>query len=201
MKKIVFIAMAVFVVAGFLSAEALPGANLDRPLFAPDRIKIKLSADAIQRYSLPQGLYAETASFGINELDQLFSRNNGSKIIRAHRRVDDAVWEARTGFDRWFIIILDGKPDISSTITAFKSNRYIEDAIPEYYAYTTAVPNDTYYSNNWGHNNTAQLPAYQGGSHSGPGVGSIGFDSNAQFAWDQSQGYGSASIIIAIIDS
>lgn len=201
MKKIVFIAMALFIVSGFLVADALPGAKWDKPLFASDLIKIKLSPDAIQRTSLPQGLYAETTSFGINELDQLFSRHNGSRIIRAHRRVDDAVWEARTGFDRWFIIRLEGGPDIMATIEAFKANRYIEDAIPEYYAYTTAVPNDTYYANHWGHNNTAQLPVYQSGSHSGPGVGTIGFDSDAQLAWDQSQGYGSASIIIAIIDS
>ena len=78
---------------------------------------------------------------------------------------------------------------MEEAIKSFKANRYIEAAIPEYYAYTTAVPNDTYYANNWGHNNTAQLPVYTGGSHSGAGVGTIGYDADMQLAWDQSQGW------------
>ncbi len=66
--------------------------------------------------------------------------------------------------------------------------------MPEYIAYTTAVPNDTYYANQWGHNNTGQLPVYVSGSgHTGAGVGTPGFDSRAQQAWDLPQGYGSAS--------
>ena len=32
-------------------------------------------------------------------------------------------------------------------------------------------------------------------------MGTVGFDANAQAAWDGSQGYGSASVVIAIIDS
>jgi subtilisin family serine protease len=146
-------------------------------------------------------LYAQTHSFNLNELDQLLSRNGGTSVIRAHRQVKDKKWQAETGFDRWFLIKLDGSTSVEEAIKSFQANRYIEAAIPEYYAYTTAVPNDTYYANNWGHNNTAQLPVYTGGSHSGAGVGTIGYDADMQLAWDQSQGYGSATTIIAIIDT
>jgi subtilisin family serine protease len=172
-----------------------------RPLYASHLIKVKLSPEATQRAQLPQGLYAEASGFGINELDQVMSRQGGQKIIRAHRRLNNRDWEARTGFDRWFLIELDGRATVEEAIAAFRQNRYVETAIPEYIAYPTATPNDTYYTNNWGHNNTAQLPLYQSGSHSGAGVGTVGFDADMQLAWDQSQGYGSSSIIIAIIDS
>lgn len=127
------------------------------------------------------------------------SRNGAYKFKRAHRRVNDTQWEQITGFDRWFIIILDGSTDVKTALADFLTDPDVEEASLEYFAYTTAVPNDTYYANNWGHNNTAQLP--YGPSHTGAGVGTIGFDSHAQLAWDQSQGYGSASAIIAIIDT
>jgi PKD repeat protein len=60
------------------------------------------------------------------------------------------------------------------------------------------------YPDSWGHNNTAQLPGYDWGGtwdHTGSPVGTAGFDANAQTAWNGSQGFGSSSVIIAIIDS
>jgi subtilisin family serine protease len=199
--KAMLLTVLVVLCAAFLAAGAINQSQTERPLFAPDLIKIKLTGEADLIARLPQGLYAEARSFGINELDQLMSQNGGITIIRAHRRVKDAEWESKTGFDRWFLIRLDGKVSVQTAIESFAKNRYIEDAIPEYYAYAMVTPNDTYYANNWGHNNTAQLPVYSGSSHSGAGVGTIGFDSDAPLAWDLSQGYGLSSIIIAVIDS
>ncbi|MCB5254461.1 MAG: S8 family serine peptidase, partial [Candidatus Cloacimonetes bacterium] len=125
----------------------------------------------------------------------------GTTIIRAHRKVKDQAWADETGWDNWFLIRLDGRSSVEEAITSFRQSRYIEEATPEYYAYTTAVPNDTHYTKQWGHNNTAQLPGYTSYGHTGPGVGTVGFDSDAQLAWDLAQGYGDPSIIIAIIDS
>lgn len=201
MKRLVLVTILTMLLCSLMWSAAVKESPDSRPLYAPNLIKVKLSAEAIGRAALPQGLYAETRNFGINELDQILTRIGGSAVIRAHRRVRDTAWETATGFDRWFLIRLDGRAGVESAITAFKANRYIEDASPEYIAYTQAVPNDTYYNYNWGHNNTAQLPVYQGGSHSGAGVGTVGFDSRAQLAWDQTQGYGSSSVVIAIIDS
>jgi len=178
-----------------------PQQDVNRKLYAPDLIKVKLSAEAVSRANLPTGLYADKSSTGINELDQLMSQTGATKIIRAHRDVKDISWAKQTGFDRWFLMKLEGKTTVEEAIKKFKTNRYVEEAIPEYIAYPAVVPNDTYYANNWGHNNTAQLPAYTAYGHTGSGVGTVGFDSDAQLAWNQSQGYGSASIIIAIIDT
>jgi len=201
MRRLIIVLVLLTFALGSLWANANKISTADHPRYAADIVKIQLSKEAINRTTLPQGLYAETNAFGINELDQLFSVNGGTRIIRAHRRLKDVAWEQRTGFDRWFLVKLDGKVKVEDAIRAFAQNRFVEKAIPEYYAYTTAVPNDTYYANNWGHNNTAQLPVYSGSSHSGAGVGTIGYDADMQLAWDQSQGYGSASTIIAIIDT
>ncbi|HOH79438.1 MAG TPA: S8 family serine peptidase [Candidatus Cloacimonadota bacterium] len=192
-----------FVMVLTLSAAALPKVPTNRPAYASDLIKVKLSPDAVQRAALPQGLYAESNSFGVNELDQLMSVNGGTKVIRAHRRLKDTAWEARTGFDRWFLIKLDGRASVDQALASFRANRYVEDATYEYYAYPSAVPNDPQYSTHWGHNNTAQFPSWNSSTYqfTGPAVGIAGFDVDAQLAWDLPQGYGSADIVVAIIDS
>lgn len=183
-------------------ANAVPGDTGSRPLYAANIIKVQLSPDAISATNLPQGLYAEADEFGLGVLDELGASYGNFKVIRAHIRLKDAEFERKHGVDRWFLVKFDQPIDVPSAVKAFKgASRYIDEAVPEYYAYTQFTPNDPYFPNNWGHNNTAQLPVYQGGSHSGPGVGTIGFDARIQQAWDHTQGMGSASIIIAIIDT
>jgi len=185
----------------YIFANAVQGNVKARPLFAPDIVKVQLTPEAIRLTNLPQGLYAETAKFGLAEIDRIMAQFGGTKVLRAHIRLKDKAWEQENGVDRWFLVKVSKSTNIKEAAQAFKLSQYIETATPEYYAYTQAIPNDTYYPNNWGHNNTAQLPVYSGSSHSGAGVGTIGFDSNAQAAWDDIQGYGNASIIIAIIDT
>lgn len=201
MKKASLLAAVILLLSAILGANAPLNPDANRPLYAPRLLKVQLTSEAVSRAKLPLGLYAESGSFGLNELDQLLAVNGGVKIIRAHRQVKDAAWAERVGWDRWFLIQLDGKVRVEDALVSFEANRYIERACPEYIAYAAIVPNDTYYPNNWGHNNTAQLPVYQSGGHTGPGVGTIGFDSDAQLAWNQSQIFGSASIIIAVIDT
>ena len=202
MRKILFLFSVFFSMCLVLSASAKLHEVGDRPAYASDRIIIKLTSEAKGRADLPQDLQTEKTTFGIASLDEKMARNGGSRLKRAHRRVNDIVWEQNTGFDRWFIIMLDGSTDVHTALSDFLTDPEVEDAGLEYFAYTQAEPNDTYYADNWGHNNTAQLPKYVGGSgHTGAGVGTVGWDSDAQLAWDQAQGYGSASIIIAIIDT
>lgn len=201
MKKISVALLCLFV-AGLLLANAFPGNFTDqRPLFASDRIKVKLTSEAILRSHLPELAYSETSEFQNSTLDGIFRQCGGLGVIRAHIHPKDKAWEKQTGFDRWFIIRLNGKTTVENALALFRKSPLVEEVCPEYYAYLTDIPNDTYYPNNWGHNNTAQLPGYQGGGHSGPGVGTPGFDSDAQLAWDQSQGYGVDSILIAILDT
>lgn len=171
--------------------SAANGMATDRPPYVSDMIKVQLTADIYSQSSLPAGLYEEAANFGQEELDALLKDIGGTAIIRAHRRVKDRAWEAKTGFDRWFLIRLDGRISAASALATAKAHPGIQDASFELLAYLQTVPNDPYYSQNWGHNNTGQ----------GPGGGGAGFDSNAPQAWDDSQGFGNSEVIIAIIDS
>lgn len=190
-KRITLILMIICLLS-ILGAEAISHSqSAERPVYVPDMIKIKLSAEAISRTALPTEMYAEAESFGLSALDDLMLYSGGTRIIRAHRRLKDAAWEAKSGFDRWFLIRLDGSKSASEALQAFQTSRYIEAVSYEYYAYLQMVPNDPQYSANWGHNNTGQ----------GPGGGGAGFDSNAPEAWDQQQVFGSPNVIIAIVDS
>ncbi|MEN6444742.1 MAG: S8 family serine peptidase, partial [Candidatus Cloacimonas sp.] len=201
MKKPLIVVLMLILLNSVIAVSWQQNMDAAKKLYAIDLLKIKLSAEVFYRANLPTELYAERTNTGINELDQLMAQTGATKIIKAHRKVNDTNWEKQTGFDRWFILKLNGKTTVEEALKQFKANRYVEEAIPEYIAYPAVVPNDTYYTNNWGHNNTAQLPAYTSSGHTGSGVGTVGFDSDAQLAWNQSQGYGSASIIIAIIDT
>ncbi|MDY0381894.1 MAG: S8 family serine peptidase [Candidatus Cloacimonadaceae bacterium] len=189
------------ILSAILSANAILGKSIKRPLYAPNIVKLQLSETALQRSNLPRGLYAESESFGLPELDEIKSELGNAKIIRAHISLKDKEFERKHGVDRWFLVKYNKAIDVSAAILKFKGSSYIEKAIPEYIAYSTAIPNDPYYASNWGHNNTAQLPAYTASGHTGPGVGIIGFDTDMQAAWDLSQGYGLSSVVIGIIDT
>jgi len=190
-------------------AWALPGRPdivKDEPLYASDLIKIKLTPEATKQAVLPEQAYETSKSFGFNELDLLLSVTGGTGITRAHIQVNDLEWQAKTGFDRWFLIALDGRVSVENALRLWQASRYVEMATPEYLAYTTAIPDDPMFSSNWGHQNTGQLPAWNppsssSGSHSGAPVGLPGFDTSAQLAWSYPQGYGSQAIIVAVIDS
>lgn len=201
MRKMLLL-LSVFICMGMiLSAAARMQKDGEQPAFANDRIKVKLTTQAKNQADLPQDLNTEKTSFGIRSLDEKMARNGGNKLKRAHRRVNDTAWEQTTGFDRWFIIMLDGSTDVQTALADFLTDPEVEDASLEYYAYSQAVPNDPYYSQNWGHNNTAQFPSWNSSTYqfTGPQVGTVGFDTDAQLAWEQ--GYGDPGIIIAVIDS
>jgi subtilisin family serine protease len=204
MRRLIIVSLFLVYAASMLFAHALPGEKRDKPSFAPDKIKIQLTEEAYSQTNIPEEMYAEAEVFGIAELDAFLAEFKASKIIRAHRKVKDTAWEQQTGFNRWFIVLVPTDTDILKAVKAIRKSRFIDNSIPEYIAYPDLVPNDTFYDDNWGHNNTAQLLSWAGGaygSHAGAPVGTIGFDSNAQVAWNNTQAYGSASVIIAIIDT
>ena len=95
--------------------------------------------------------------------------------------------------------------DVLDVVEEYKKDPNIEFANPEYLVYRQAVPNDPYHvSHHWGHNNTAQMLQWKTGdtyNHTGSPVGTVGFDANAHAGWDGSQGYGSSTVTIGIMDS
>ncbi len=192
----------IFLIFGRADADANP----NQPQHAADRFRVKLTAKADAATDLPEEYNSRSVAFGIPTLDDLLTKYQAEAVVRAHIRPMDTAWEKKTGFDRWFIIQVPIGTDIPTAVADFGQCAEIEEADYEHYLYPTFVPNDPYYSNNWGHNNTQQLlkwdpPNNPSGSHSGIPVGVIGFDSNAAQAWEYPQGMGSTAIVIAVIDT
>lgn len=191
MKKITLILIVFGIVVG-IWADAARDRNVSARLaYEADLVKIKLPRNIVNSLDLPVELNEETQSFGDPVLDLLMQDIGGTSIFRAHRKVNNKAWEIEKGFDLWFLIRLNGRVNVEKALLILKASPYITDACPEHFAYTQISPNDPYYTQNWGHNNTGQ----------GSGGGGIGFDSNAPEAWDQQQGFGAPDIIIAIVDS
>ena len=109
------------------------------------------------------------------------------------------------GVDRWFMFNFEEVENLPSLADEFAALDDVQAVSLDWRAFPMATPSDPYYAAHWGHNNTAQLPGLDwGGTYDhtlSTTVGTVGFDANAPQAWDAAQGYGSASVVIAIIDS
>ncbi|MCF7858280.1 MAG: S8 family serine peptidase [Candidatus Cloacimonetes bacterium] len=164
-----------------------------RDLYASDRIKTKLNIESSRIINTLLGNNERIDQTGLETLDALNNEFGVVKIILAHRPINDKVWEQQTGFDRWYLIFVPEGTDIEYAVRQYKNNEYVETAIPEYLAYLTETPNDPYFDDCWGHDNTVS---------NGPGSGHIvGFDSHIEEAWDDEQGFGDPNVIIAILDT
>ncbi|MFX1265696.1 MAG: S8 family serine peptidase, partial [Promethearchaeota archaeon] len=176
--------------------------------YAPDLILVKFTEKSFAASRLNIGLQygaaVPNALTGIASVDEL-SRDVGvAQISRAYIEPKNRFEAARLGVERWFKVEVPEGSDISEIVARFSADPNIEQARPDWRLFPAVVPTDPLYTDHWGHNNTGQLPAYDWGGtwdHTGPPVGTPGFDANAQAAWDASQGYGSSSILIAIIDT
>jgi subtilisin family serine protease len=192
----------------YVPVQAGPGGPAKTVLrYAPGRVLVKLTAEAVLasgiRTDLARG--ESLAPFtGLASCDAILSRIGATRLVKPYDRLKDTDVAARIGVDRWFMVEIDPTQDPIAIARAFANDENIEAASPDWRAIPAAVPTDPLYSMHWGHNNTAQLLSYNWstGSHeAGTAVGTVGFDANAQAAWDGSQGYGSSTVIIAIIDS
>ena len=108
----------------------------------------------------------------------------------------------RNGIDRQFVFEGDLTLDAMELARQLELDPNLESASVDWRAFPAAIPNDPMYPDQWGHNNTAQMLSYDWATYShenGDPVGTIGFDANAQVAWDVT--YGDPGVIIAILDS
>ncbi len=179
-----------------LSATALP--------FAPDRLLVQLTPKAMAgvRIGTRRGDQPVGGILGLARLDALASQAGLVSIERPYHQGKDAAKAAAVGKDRWLLFRFDDPGDLPALAEEFRADENVEHVSLDWRAFPAAVPNDLLYADQWGHNNTGQMPSYDWGSfsHTGPLVGTPGFDSHAEEAWDRSQGYGSG-VVIAILDS
>ncbi len=172
--------------------------------YAPDRLLVQLTPKAMagvkigsQRGDRPQG-----GVLGLPSLDALAAQAGVVSIERPYHPAKDAAKAAAVGKDRWLMFRFDAPDDLPALAEAFGADGNVAQVSLDWRAYPAVVPNDPLYADQWGHNNTGQMPSYDWGSfsHTGPLVGTPGFDSHAEEAWAGSQGYG-AGVVIAILDT
>ncbi|MCB9088176.1 MAG: S8 family serine peptidase [Calditrichae bacterium] len=173
--------------------------------YAPGRLLVKLTENAVSSRSFQiQSAQDGRVQTGLASLDAIHNAVNAVQMNRAHIEVKNRALDAQIGVSRWYMVEVPQDANIEAIAERYRSDANVEAATPDWQAFPAAIPNDPIYASQWGHNNTGQMKDYCwscGGHPAGSPVGTPGFDSDAQIAWDGTQGYGSASIIIGIIDS
>ena len=173
--------------------------------YATDHVLVQFTREAIRNSKLDftankSGVVTET---GIRSVDAMAVRAGVKRYARSFRMPDNFAEASRLGTDRWYTLETDGRMDAREIVKSFAADPNVSSAQVDYRAFPAATPNDPMFADNWGHNNTAQLPDLDWGGtydHTLPNtVGTPGFDANVQPAWDTT--YGTSGVVIAIIDS
>ncbi len=176
--------------------------------YAPDRVMVKFTGTAMAGSRLniatDKGAQVPGEATGLASVDALLATAGVKSIERPFINPRNTNKARELGTDRWFMVYTS-PGDIMKLAGDLERDANVESVSLDWRAFPAAIPNDPYHADNWGHNNTAQLPDLDWGgtySHTLPTtVGTPGFDANALTAWDASQGYGSSDIVIAILDS
>jgi len=176
-------------------------------LYAPDRIIVQFTESGMQRSTLKVGSQVGAAApgvvTGLASIDVLNQQVGVVSITRPF--IEPMNQAAAPGVDRTFMLHVPTGTDIEATARRYAADANVVYATPDWVAHLAVVPTDPAYAQHWGHNNTAQLPGLDWGGtydHTLPTtVGTPGFDTNAQLGWDGTAGFGSASVIIAIVDT
>ncbi len=178
------------------------------PAHVPGRVLVQLRADAQEQSVSAMGMRfgqpARGVTLGLAEVDQALAVSGATALSRAFLEPANAEMAEHLGVGRWLRVDLDGTQDAAAVAERLAKLPQVEAVSLDWIAFPAVVPADPLHGMHWGHNNTGQLLGYNWANNNhetGSPVGTPGFDANAQAAWDGTQGYGSPSVIIAIIDS
>lgn len=178
------------------------------PDHAPGRVLVKLTSNAREGSRLPDqfraGQILPGARTGLAAVDRVLADGGARELRRAFIEPANTDEAERLGVGRWLIVELSGGQSETDVVASLLQLPEVESATLDYVAFPAIVPADPLHSMHWGHNNTHQMLSYNwtnNNHETGSPVGTVGFDTNAQAAWDGTQGYGSSSVLIAIIDS
>ncbi|MFO7652387.1 MAG: S8 family serine peptidase [Candidatus Krumholzibacteriia bacterium] len=176
-------------------------------LYAPDRVLVQLTPDAAAQavldLGLDKGAQARGPQFGLPDVDAVLAAAGARTIERPYLPSANKAAAEAVGKDRWYLVRADAG-DMLALANRLAAEPAVEAATPDWRAFPAVAPNDPIYLDQWGHDNTGQMLSYDWSTHShenGEPVGTPGFDSHAEEAWAKSQGYGSSSVVIAILDS
>jgi subtilisin family serine protease len=178
------------------------------PAHAQDHVLVQLTSSAQGLSRIPARLsYLQAVPgrvTGLANLDRVFTDAGVTSLRRPFIVLENVAEEQRLGLDRWLRVELAPGSSAVAMVERLSRMPEVQNATLDYFAFPEVVPPDPMHAMHWGHNNTGQLLSYNwtnNNHETGSPVGTPGFDTNAQTAWDGTQGFGSSSVIIAIIDS
>ena len=150
----------------------------------------------------------ETGISTLDELNQRYHIQHYQPMVQKLYEVSEASRSLRDrhrewGVHRWYELRIGKDADIGEVLADFRQLSKIRFAEPwrkpmliepieaqaegEVHGRTNWNPNDPYYGNQWGFNNTGQIG------------GTPGWDCNAEAAWDIEKGH--PAVIVAVIDT
>ncbi len=143
--------------------------NAARPKYVPGEILVKFKAGVSE--SMKSNMRRSSA---LQRTEPMFK----AQLVKKNKT---------TSFERWSV---DNSKSIEEIQQKLLNDENVLYAEPNYYMYPHAIPNDTYYSRQWGLKNTGQI------IYSINGV--IGRDMDMESAWDIQTG--SSSVVVAVVD-
>jgi thermitase len=190
--------LVMLLMAGLLPATAAVRSAADRVPALPDWAIAETGQPACVRDRLLVRLRGEvlpvTRSGAVSLADlpalRRFAQGRlvlSSRPILGRSGVDDAA--RANGLDRDLVIELAPGSDLVQELAAWSARPEVEWAERDWVVNTLVVPNDTYFTQQWGLKNTGQAP----------GNGTVDCDIDADEAWDTTTG--STDVTIAIVDT
>lgn len=156
--------------------------------YVPGELIIKLKDNqplfTIQSLSKP----TKTNIASLNALNQKFKVSKIEKVIKKDKKDNE--------LNKVYKLKLPTKTNLKKALLEYKKNPAIELVTLNYYFKLTDTPNDTYFANQWGLNNTGQTISIGGHNYSG----TPGAHINTLKAWDIEKGL-SSDVVVAIIDT
>jgi thermitase len=152
--------------------------------YVPDRVVIKIAGDTAVTASAIHRPHRQEVMGGDRPVSRLMAKYQSRiKQIRSLQPTNYYMGETVTGCD------------IEALCRQLRSEPFVTDASPDYYAVlTSTIPNDFYFNFQYGLNNTGQVYVPDSGL-----TGTSGSDIKAVDGWDWTRG--SDQVIIAVIDS
>lgn len=143
----------------FVPVQAGPLAQAEEvELFAPDRVLVKFTSDAINRgaldIALDKGTAVRGAVTGLPSIDAILADAGVKSIERPYHELRDADKGRELGVDRWFMVHT-ARGDMERLAKDLEADRAVEAVSLDWVAFPAATPADPLYADHWGHNNTA----------------------------------------------
>ena len=162
------------------------------PEFAPDRtagpdavageVIVQLAPDAFYGPAFRADLLPGGRT-GLTELDARLASLQTREIAPLFDLRTDAQRKQAMGMDRIFVVRYASGDVAARAAVRLAGLAEVAYAEPNGFYHAMLSPNDTYYPNQWAHNNTGQAVKYGGGL-----VGTVDCDTDTDQAWDLQTG-------------